>query len=181
MIRGVDAPARVLQLGEPGLRTVSRPVHRGEPDLDGECRALIETLDAFRKAHGFGRAIAAPQIGVSKRFLAIDLGSVGQGSGYAVLLNPEITARSDETFELWDDCMSFPDLLVRVERHACVNVSFMDENAVRHEWQGLDRATSELLQHEIDHLDGILAVDRAVDRDALMTRAAFERVSPTTR
>lgn len=74
---------------------------------------------------------------------------------------------------LWDDCMCFPDLLVRVRRAASVSVSFEDIEGHLHHKERLDIAASELMQHEIDHLDGVLAVDHAVDRDALVTRAAF--------
>ena len=89
------------------------------------------------------------------------------------MINPEITDRSEQTFTLWDDCMSFPDLLVKVRRHASITVSFLDSKGRPREWRDLDRATSELLQHEIDHLDGVLAVDLALDRDSLVTREVF--------
>jgi peptide deformylase len=71
---------------------------------------------------------------------------------------------------MWDDCMSFPSLLVRVRRHKCISVHFCDEHGNPHEWLQLNQATSELLQHEIDHLDGILAVDRALDDESLVLR-----------
>ena len=70
--------------------------------------------------------------------------------------------------------MSFPSLLVRVRRYQPISICYLDEHGKRHEWPRLDRAASELLQHEIDHLDGILAVDRALDRDALVLREVFE-------
>jgi peptide deformylase len=132
-------------------------------------RQLHATLAAFRRAHGFGRAISAPQIGVLQRFIALNLGTEPQ-----LLVNPEVTWASQETFTMWDDCMSFPSLLVRVQRHQAISLCYLDEHGNRHEWPRLDRAVSELVQHEIDHLDGILAVDRALDRDALVLREVFE-------
>ncbi len=161
----------VLQLGHPLLRQKARPVKspRTESFLLDAAR-LEATLSRFRKQHGFGRAISAPQIGVPKRFLALDL------DGPELMINPEITARSDETFTLWDDCMSFPFLLVKVRRAASITVKFSDRNGKEREWRVLDRAASELLQHEIDHLDGVLAVDRALDRDSLVTRDTFDRM-----
>jgi peptide deformylase len=78
------------------------------------------------------------------------------------ILNPVLTDLSEERFELWDDCMSFPDLLVRVSRHKSCTISYRDLN-----WGlnslALEDDLSELLQHECDHLDGILAVSRAID------------------
>ena len=164
-------PARVLQLGHPLLRQQARPVENsGSEGFLRDARRLEATLSAFRREHGFGRAIAAPQIGVPKRFLAINLGDP------ELMINPEITLRSDETFTLWDDCMSFPFLLVKVRRHASINVRFLDRDGKECEWRDLDRATAELLQHEIDHLDGVLAVDRAVDSNSLVTRQAFAQM-----
>jgi peptide deformylase len=94
------------------------------------------------------------------------------GEGPFFIVNPVITVRSEETFTMWDDCMSFPDLLVRVRRNASLSLSFVDEHFQRHEWRDVDEAVAELLQHEIDHLDGVLAVDRAMERVA---RSDYER------
>jgi peptide deformylase len=85
-----------------------------------------------------------------------------------------VTWRSDETFTMWDDCMSFPGLLVRVSRASSISIDYVDEKGTPKRWERLDRAASELLQHEIDHLDGILAVDRAEGLDALVLREAYE-------
>ncbi|HEX2120993.1 MAG TPA: peptide deformylase [Thermoanaerobaculia bacterium] len=156
----------VLLLGDPRLRVRSAEVE----DYDAASfDALAATLDAFRRRHGFGRAISAPQIGMARRFIAVNL-----GRGTFFIVNPVITGRSEETFTLWDDCMSFPDLLVRVRRTASLSLEYVDEGGRRKEWRDLDRAAAELLQHEIDHLDGILAVDRALDRDSLVMRRAYE-------
>lgn len=163
-------PAKVLLIGDPRLRQVSVPVDDvNEPDFADACRTLAATLADFRRAHGFGRAISAPQIGVAKRFIALNLDGRPQ-----TIANPVIVWRDARTFTLWDDCMSFPFLMVRVSRSESISVKFSDEHGKSHIWEKLDRATSELLQHEIDHLDGILAVDRAVDRQALVSREVFE-------
>jgi peptide deformylase len=76
---------------------------------------------------------------------------------------------------MWDDCMSFPDLLVRVARARSISLDYVDEHGKAKQWRELDEAAAELLQHEIDHLDGILAVDRALDAESLVLRAAYER------
>ena len=70
--------------------------------------------------------------------------------------------------------MSFPSLLVRVRRHRSISVRFTTGEGERVVWEKLEPAVSELLQHEIDHLDGVLAVDHALDRGAIVTRAAFD-------
>lgn len=164
------SPASVLLMGDPRLREVSLPVEDiRDPDFVGERQALAATLEAFRKAHGFGRAVSAPQIGVAKRFISLNLDGRPQ-----TMVNPVIVWRDARTFTLWDDCMSFPFMLVRVSRIESISVEFIDEQGRVRVWEKLDRATSELLQHEIDHLDGILAVDRAVDRHALVSREVFE-------
>lgn len=91
------------------------------------------------------------------------------------MINPVITFRSAQTFSLWDDCMSFPDLLVRVRRHTQISVEYQDETGELTRLDKLERAMSELFQHEIDHLDGVLAVHRAVDENAVIKRADYER------
>src|SRR5262249_33353357 len=106
----------ILQLGNPLL---VQPAAKIEDYVSTATQSLIAdlsaTLAAFREATGYGRGIAAPQIGVLKRAIFIRM----QPSGFcSALLNPEITWFSNEKMELWDDCFSFPDLLVRVERAA---------------------------------------------------------------
>ncbi len=147
----------VLLLGHPDLYKVSEPI--AEDELDGlrvVIQDLHDTLMDFRARYGAGRAIAAPQIGVLKRLVYMHIDSP------VVLINPQYTYESAEMFELWDDCMSFPELLVRVRRHKECRVRYRDAG-----WR-LRESTysgdlSELIQHEYDHLDGILAVDRAID------------------
>jgi peptide deformylase len=157
----------VLLLGDPRLRERSAEVS----DFDAHAfRELAAALDAFRRQHGFGRAISAPQIGIPRRFIAVNL-----GKGTFFVVNPEVTWRSAETLTMWDDCMSFPDLLVRVERTKSLSLSYVDEQGNAKRWEHLDPAASELLQHEIDHLDGVLAVDRAIDGQSLVMRREYER------
>ena len=159
--------ADVLLLGDPRLRVRSQEVETYDAASFDE---LAATLDAFRRQHGFGRAISAPQIGIAQRFIAVNL---GQRPFFVV--NPVVTWRSPETFTMWDDCMSFPGLLVRLERARSMSLSYVDEHGKPHEWRELDQAAAELLQHELDHLDGVLAVDRALDAHSLVMRSVYER------
>ena len=163
-------PADVLQLGHPALRIPSERADVDDPGFREDGRRLLETLDAFRRRFGFGRAVAAPQIGVARRVIAVDL-----GQGPFLVVNPEITWWSDETFTMWDDCMCFPGLLVRLSRHRAVSLTYTDEQGRPRQWPQLDQAASELLQHEIDHLDGILAIDRAESLRDVISRETFER------
>jgi peptide deformylase len=166
-------PARtILQLGNPLLWQSSHIINDARsPDVAVLIRDLSDTLQAFREAHGFGRGIAAPQIGDLRRLIFIRMPDGFSGP----LVNPVIEWASDHQMELWDDCFSFPDLMVRVRRAERIRVRYQDAaEAV----QLLEAAgdLSELLQHEIDHLDGILATDRAVSPRAFATRAEWERV-----
>ena len=91
------------------------------------------------------------------------------------LINPEIVERSAEKIVVWDACLSFLSIFMQVERHREIIVRYQDETGAHHDVRvGDDRNLSELLQHEIDHLDGILAVDRIVDIKTLCTREEFE-------
>jgi len=159
---------RILQLGDPLLRAVSAPVATAA-EADDVFRDLRDTLHEFQRTHGFGRGISAVQIGEPKRLIYIEL----DGRAY-LLRNPEYEGKSQEKFSLWDDCFSFPDLLVRLERAVTVRIRFRNAaDEVEHlEATG---AFSELLQHEIDHLDGVLAIDRALDANSLCTREEYER------
>jgi len=161
----------VLLLGEPGLRITCEPVKDlSDSTFINENQQLKNVLDKFRKEKGFGRGIAAPQIGIPKRFIAINL-----GNGTQTLINPIITWHSLDKLTLWDDCMSFPDLLIKVKRYQSISISYQDENGTYHEWKRLNRAKSELLQHELDHLDGILAIDRAINSEGIIYRSVYEQ------
>ena len=96
------------------------------------------------------------------------------GRGPFLVVNPEITFRSEPRFTLWDDCMSFPWLMVRLRRHVQIDLTFQNERGDLVEWNKLELAISELVQHEVDHLNGILAVDHALDRDSIIARRLYE-------
>lgn len=159
---------RILQLGDPALRTVSAPVvdpAEARPVL----QALAATLHEFRRTHGFGRAISAIQIGEPVRVIYMEV----DGQIYE-LVNPEFLEMSPEQFELWDDCFSFPDLMVRLRRSVSVCLAWSTPDGARQKMEA-SGALSELIQHEMDHLDGILAVDRALDKDSFATREEWAR------
>lgn len=167
------AVRKVLQLGDPGLRQNCKEV---EDASTLEIRALVEdlsdTLAYWRKTTGYGRGIAAPQIGVARRVIFLRL----PGEDPWPLVNPVITGRSADRIVVWDACLSFLSIFMQVERNREITVRYQD---LRGEWKeiraGELRDLSELLQHEIDHLDGILCLDRVTDLKTVCTKEEFER------
>ena len=163
----------VLQLGDPGLReTASRVADPGAPEIRALIEDLADTLAYWKRTTGYGRAIAAPQIGSSLRVIFLQL----PGAPPWPLVNPEIAERSEEKIVVWDACLSFLSIFMQVERHREIGVRYQDLQGEWHEVQANEeRNLSELLQHEIDHLDGILAVDRITDIQTMCTREEFEK------
>ena len=150
----------ILRLGNPRLYKVSTPVLIEEVDsLKPSVEILHNALMEFRNKYGAGRAVAAPQIGLLKRFIYLNIDKP------IIIINPELSDFSDEKIEVWDDCLCFPGLLVKVKRAKSVKLKFKDENWKEHEWN-LEGDLSELIQHEYDHLDGILATQRAIDEQS---------------
>jgi peptide deformylase len=144
----------VRQYPDPVLKNPAVPV--GEPD--DELRALTARMtDIMRASHGVG--LAAPQIGVSRRVLVYGM---RDDDVIHVLVNPELVERSEETEVENEGCLSLlgGELSIPVERHVRVRVSATDTDgeAVEYEAEGLE---ARVIQHEIDHLDGVLIVDRA--------------------
>jgi peptide deformylase len=106
------AVREVLLLGNPTLYEISKPVT--EPELNQIAELvtdLHDTLMAFRERHGAGRAIAAPQIGAMKRLVYMYIHEP------MVFINPVLDRKTEEMMEVWDDCLCFPELLVKVRRH----------------------------------------------------------------
>jgi peptide deformylase len=163
----------ILQLGDPGLREMAAPVvDPSAPEIRLLVADLADTLAYWRASTGYGRGIAAPQIGAARRVIFLRL----PGAEPWPLINPEITWRSAEKIVVWDACLSFLSIFMQVERQREIVVRYQD---LQGEWNeiraGEERDLSELLQHEIDHLDGILAVDRITDIRTMCTREEFEK------
>jgi len=150
------AVSDILLLGNPLLYEKSEPVHPEEIALlFPKIELMFDTVVDFRKKYGAGRAIAAPQIGLLKRIICLNTDK------RVAMINPELTDLSNEMFEVWDDCMSFPNLLVKVMRHKRLTLAFYDINWQKQIWH-LEDDMAELIQHEYDHLDGILATQLAI-------------------
>jgi len=161
---------RIRLLGDPILRTkceaITKPRSTAVRVIMDDMR---ETLRDWQSRFGSGRAIAAPQIGAPVRMVYVEMDQPWP------LINPEIVDIGNEDFEVWDDCFSFPNLLVRVSRAYRIRVRYQD---LKGEWNEIevegDRA--ELLQHEIEHLDGVLAVDRPTGLDPFCLREEWHRL-----
>lgn len=158
------AVSDILLLGNPLLYEKSGIVEKEEiNELLPKIDLLFETVIDFRKKYGAGRAIAAPQIGLMKRIICLNIDKP------VAMINPVISDLSEEMFEIWDDCMSFPNLLVKVKRHKKLTISFLDLKWQQQTWH-LEDDFAELIQHEYDHLDGILATQRAIDKKSFRLR-----------
>ncbi len=163
----------VLQLGDPGLREVAaRVVDPTSTEIRLLVADLADTLAHWRASTGYGRGIAAPQIGVARRVIFLQLPEAEPWP----LVNPEITWRSEEKIVVWDGCLSFLSIFMQVERHREIVVRYQDlQGGWKEVRAGEERDLSELLQHEIDHLAGILAIDRITDMRTMCTREEFEK------
>lgn len=151
----------ILKLGNPQLYEKSQEIIEADIEyLPGWIRDLHDTLMDYRKTYGAGRAIAAPQIGIQKRLLYMFTDKP------YVFINPKMSFPDNEKYTLMDDCMSFPGLIVKVERYKRADIAYFDEE-FKAQNMHLEGDISELLQHEYDHLDGVLATMRAVDDKSL--------------
>jgi peptide deformylase len=165
------AVRRIRLLGDPILRTrcerVQNPKSAATRLIADDLR---DTLRVAKAKYRMGRALAAPQIGAPVRIVFVQTDKQRW-----TMINPEITDVGPDDFLVWDDCFSFPNLLVRVTRAYQVAMSYTDLKGKQRSLQ-LDGAMAELLQHEIDHLDGILALDRASGVDPFSLRSEWEKL-----
>ena len=163
----------ILQLGDPLLRQKAAPVaDPTSPEIHDLIRDLADTLAHWRSVTGYGRGIAAPQLGVLQRVIFLKLPEAEPWP----LINPKIIERSAEKIIVWDACLSFLSIFMQVERHRQITVRYQNLSGETLEFEAEDdRSLSELLQHEIDHLDGILAIDRVTDAKTICTREEFEK------
>lgn len=152
------AVREILLLGNENLYKVCKEIsidelHKAKKIVED----LHDTMMDFRDKYGFGRAIAAPQIDELYRIIYMNF-----DNNSIAFINPRLEFIEDDKFEMWDDCMSYPGLEVKLYRYRKCKVYYKDL-----EWNDcvldFEGDLSELIQHEYDHLDGILAVQRAID------------------
>ncbi len=163
---------KIAQLGNPVLRQPCAAVdaeEMGTPELNTLLEDLHDTLKHFQKTHGTGRGIAAPQIGVSKRVVCIDYSDIK-----IMMINPVITSHSEEMFRVWDSCFSYWGIVFEVSRFKTIEVCYLDAQG-KTQTVTADGDLSELLQHELEHLDGAVAIDQLVPKGKLLTQGSYER------
>ena len=166
----------IIETPDPLLRRISKPVEAVDDDLR---KLIADMFDTMYAAPGIG--LAAIQVGVPKRVLVIDLQEPGEEGGDAVrdprvFINPEILEASD-TFQVYSEgCLSVPDQYAEVERPDRIRARWLDEKGETHE-EELDGLLGICLQHEMDHLEGVLFIDHLsrLKRDMVLKKLAKSR------
>lgn len=162
---------KVAQLGHPVLRQVARPVTAEEladPAFQAFCDDLLETMEEYD-----GAGLAAPQVHVPLRVAVLTL---SEERGPEFFVNPVITVIGEETTRTWEGCLSVEGLRGRVERPAHIRVEALDRDGTPKAYE-LRGYPAVVVQHECDHLDGVLYVDR-VDPHTLMFLDEYRRFGP---
>jgi peptide deformylase len=161
----------ILEVPSPVLRAKAVPVAMVD---EGVRRLLDDMLETMYAAPGIG--LAAPQVGVTARLVVVDVAGKEEPRRPIRLVNPEILWRSDESELLEEGCLSLPEQFAEVRRAKAVRVRHLDETGAERliEAEGL---LARCLQHELDHLDGILFVDHLsrLKRDMILRRLAKSR------
>ena len=143
----------LIILPDPLLRQVSHPVERVDSEIT---RLADDMLETMYDAPGIG--LAAIQVGVPRLMLVIDVSKEDEENEPTVFINPQIVASSDERSVYEEGCLSIPDYYAEVERPATVTVSYVDREGKQQTIQA-DGLLATCLQHEIDHLNGVLFID----------------------
>ena len=163
----------LIILPDPLLRQVSKPVERVDSQLLKFASDMLETM---YDAPGIG--LAAIQVGEPLRLVVIDLAKEGEPPAPQIFFNPEIVASGDDTNVHEEGCLSIPDYYAEVERPASVTVRYIDKDGKQQELAA-DGLLATCLQHEIDHLNGVLFIDHIskLKRDMVMRK--FKKLART--
>jgi peptide deformylase len=161
---------QMLELGNPLLRQVAAVVDDPQdPSVHEVLRDLRDTLADFRHRNGWGRALSAPIIGVPLRIILIEYDERSM-----VLINPVFEQWSSDQESVYESCITFPSLWGMVSRPVQVVVQALDEAGIPHRWEA-SGPFGRTLQHEIDHLDGLIWLDREPDIDSICTTTEYKR------
>jgi peptide deformylase len=165
----------IITLPDKRLRLVSEPVKRIDADIHRLVDDLFETM---YDAPGIG--LAAIQIGEPKRVITMDLSKKEDNHQPQVFINPEIVWTSDETAKYEEGCLSIPDYYEEVERPAAVKVKYLDRDGKAREIEAKGLLAT-CLQHEIDHINGVLFIDHLskLKRDRVIKK--FAKAAKTTK
>ncbi len=164
---------KVARMGHPVLRARARTVDKAELKTQAVQDFIDSMVDTMFEYSGVG--LAAPQVHESLRIFVAMLDADGQGEGDAVVfVNPEITVQGDQVLEGWEGCLSIPEIRGRVPRAHHITVSALDRNAKRFELD-LKDFPARVVQHETDHLDGVLFFDRMTSLASLTYLEEYSR------
>jgi peptide deformylase len=166
----------IVEVPDPRLRQISSPVE----EVDDAVRALVSDMfETMYAAPGIG--LAAIQVGVPKRILVIDLQEPEEEGGEPVrdprvFINPEVLEHSDEEVPYVEGCLSVPDQYAEVERPDRIRARWLDEQGVQHD-EPIEGLLATCLQHEMDHLNGILFIDHLsrLKREMILKKLAKQR------
>lgn len=149
-----DAPLKIIIAPDPVLKAVAAHVPHADDALRAFVADMFKTMYAAR-----GVGLAAPQVNVSRRILVMDpVREDGAAPSPIAMINPEIIWHSEEPNVFEEGCLSLPDFYLEIERPASVRVKYMDLQNTEHELLA-DGFLATVLQHELDHLDGVLLLD----------------------
>ncbi|SEH53045.1 peptide deformylase [Rhizobium tibeticum] len=165
----------LIILPDPLLRQVSKPIERVDADFQ---RLADDMLETMYDAPGIG--LAAIQIGVPRRMLVIDVSREGEEKQPLVFVNPEVVASSDERSVYEEGCLSIPDYYAEVERPATVTVKYLDRDG-KEQTVEADGLLATCLQHEIDHLNGVLFIDHISRLKRDMVVKKFTKAAKSTK
>jgi peptide deformylase len=143
----------ILKLPDPILRKRAKLIERVDADLR---RLMNDMLATMYDAPGIG--LAAPQVGILRRLIIMDPAKDEAPKNPVIMVNPEILARSAEMRTHEEGCLSIPEITAEIERPAKTRVSYIDREGKKQEME-LEGIWSTLVQHEIDHLNGVLFID----------------------
>ncbi len=167
-------------MGHPTLRKIARPLSDSEILSDEISRLVSDMTDTLHDYGGIG--LAAPQVNESVRLALIEIPSEGSRYGdleslsLTVFVNPKVSILDSPHAGFWEGCLSVPGLRGWVERPQCVRVDYKDLELKEHS-QEFEGFQATVIQHEFDHLDGILYVDRMTDMKQLLFEEEFERLA----
>jgi peptide deformylase len=164
---------KVARMGHPVLRKKARTMDKLELKTPTVQQFIDSMIDTMHEYSGVG--LAAPQVHESLRVFVAMLDDDGSGEGDAIaFVNPEITVMGDQTLEGWEGCLSIPDFRGRVPRAQHVKVTALDRNGKRFDLE-LKDFPARVVQHETDHLDGVLFLDRMRTFDSLSYLEEYSR------
>jgi peptide deformylase len=164
---------KVARMGHPVLRARARTIDRHELRAPEFQKFIDDMIDTMHEYSGVG--LAAPQVHESVRLFVAALEAEGRGQGDAlVFVNPEIAAIGSEVVEGWEGCLSIPEIRGQVPRHRSIRVTALDRDGKRVELEAVD-FPARVIQHESDHLDGVLFFDRMTSLQSLTYLEEYSR------